>query len=46
HESIRRWRLQQALGRTQERRPDLLEKRVLSPEEEELLANYRQEQQP
>lgn len=43
HESIRRWRLQQALGRTQERRPDLLEKRVLSPEENELLAEYRRE---
>jgi tRNA (guanine37-N1)-methyltransferase len=44
HESIRRWRLKQALGRTQERRPDLLEKRVLSPEENELLAEYRREQ--
>jgi tRNA (guanine37-N1)-methyltransferase len=44
HESIRRWRLKQALGRTQERRPDLLDKRVLSPEEDELLAEYRREQ--
>ena len=41
HESIRRWRLQQALGRTQERRPELLRERGLSPEEEELLAAYR-----
>ena len=38
HEMIRRWRLKQSLGRTLERRPDLLEQRVLTPEEEELLA--------
>jgi tRNA (guanine37-N1)-methyltransferase len=43
HERIRRWRLQQALGRTQERRPDLLEDRELTPEEHELLAAYRRE---
>jgi tRNA (guanine37-N1)-methyltransferase len=43
HEAIRRWRLKQALGRTSERRPDLLEQRVLTPEEEELLAEYRRE---
>ncbi len=43
HEAIRRWRLKQALGRTLERRPDLLEQRVLTPEEEELLAEYRRE---
>lgn len=41
HEEIRRWRLKQALGRTQERRPDLLQGRDLSPEEQELLAEYR-----
>jgi tRNA (guanine37-N1)-methyltransferase len=46
HESIRRWRLKQALGRTFERRPDLLENRELSPEEQDLLAEYRQEKQP
>ncbi|MFK7977742.1 MAG: tRNA (guanosine(37)-N1)-methyltransferase TrmD [Halioglobus sp.] len=40
HAVIDRWRLQQALGRTYERRPDLLEARGLSPEEEELLAAY------
>ncbi|MAC33123.1 MAG: tRNA (guanosine(37)-N1)-methyltransferase TrmD [Haliea sp.] len=45
HARIRRWRLKQALGRTLERRPDLLEGRVMTPEEEELLALYRQEQQ-
>jgi tRNA (guanine37-N1)-methyltransferase len=43
HEAIRRWRLKQALGRTLERRPDLLEQRVLTPEEAELLAEYRRE---
>jgi len=43
HEKIRRWRLKQALGRTHERRPDLLEGRVLSPEEQNLLADYLRE---
>ena len=38
HEAIRRWRLQQALLRTRERRPDLLQDRRLSPEEEKFLA--------
>jgi len=37
HELIRRWRLQQALGRTRKRRPDLLERRELSSEERRLL---------
>jgi tRNA (guanine37-N1)-methyltransferase len=40
HEQIRRWRLKQALGRTYERRPDLLEGRAMTPEEDELLAEY------
>jgi tRNA (guanine37-N1)-methyltransferase len=40
HAAIRRWRLQQALGRTWERRPDLLERRVLSDEEKILLDEY------
>ena len=43
HEEIRRWRLKQALGRTLERRPELLDGRVLTPEEEELLADYLRE---
>ncbi len=43
HEQIRRWRLKQALGRTQERRPDLLEGRAMTAEEEELLAEYNRE---
>ena len=45
HEKIRRWRLKQALGRTHERRPDLLEARVMSPEEEDLLAEYLRERE-
>ena len=40
HEKIRRWRLQQALGRTWLRRPDLLEERGLSQEEQALLDEF------
>jgi len=40
HEHIRRWRLMQSLGRTQERRADLLDCRSLSGEETKLLAEY------
>ncbi|WP_339079797.1 tRNA (guanosine(37)-N1)-methyltransferase TrmD [Pseudomonas sp. TMP9] len=40
HEHIRRWRLQQSLGRTHERRADLLESRSLSGEEKKLLEEY------
>jgi tRNA (guanine37-N1)-methyltransferase len=40
HEAIRRWRLQQALGRTWQRRPDLIESRVLSAEERFLLDEF------
>ena len=40
HEAIRRWRLKQALGRTSERRPDLLERRQLTEQERELLLEY------
>lgn len=43
HEAIRRWRLQQALGRTLQRRPDLLQGRVMTPEENELLAAWCRE---
>ncbi|MCB1709241.1 MAG: tRNA (guanosine(37)-N1)-methyltransferase TrmD [Halioglobus sp.] len=43
HEQIRRWRLKQALGRTLERRPDLLSGRAMKPEEEQLLAEYLRE---
>jgi len=43
HAEINRWRLMQALGRTWQRRPDLLEKRTLSAEERALLDEYRRE---
>ena len=44
HAAIARWRLKQALGRTWQRRPQLLEQRPLTAEEQELLDEYRQEQ--
>lgn len=40
HAAIKRWRRQQALGRTFERRPDLLQHRKLCDEDENLLADY------
>lgn len=40
HEAIRRWRLGQALARTLERRPDLIEHRTLSDEERAMLDEY------
>jgi tRNA (guanine37-N1)-methyltransferase len=43
HAAIRRWRLQQALGRTAERRPDLLARVALDAEREALLAEYMNE---
>jgi tRNA (guanine37-N1)-methyltransferase len=43
HEKIRRWRLKQALGRTWQRRPELLTARELSKEEAKLLEEFRQE---
>ena len=47
HEKIRRWRLKQSLGRTWQRRPELLAGRVLekplSKEETQLLAEYKAE---
>ncbi len=46
HAAIRAWRLKQSLGRTWERRPDLLRDRVLSKEERELLAAYQREHSP
>jgi tRNA (guanine37-N1)-methyltransferase len=41
HAAIRRWRLKQALGRTWLRRPDLLEGRELTQEEQALLEEFR-----
>jgi len=43
HSDIARWRLKQALGRTWQRRPDLLEKRTLSVDESALLEEFRKE---
>ena len=37
HEKIRRWRLQQSLMRTQQRRPDLLDRLALNKEQQVLL---------
>jgi tRNA (guanine37-N1)-methyltransferase len=44
HAEIERWRLQQALGRTWLRRPDLLAKRNLSAMEAKLLEEFKREQ--
>ena len=46
HAAIRRWRRKQALGRTWERRPDLIEQRALTEEDKRLLAEYRSERGP
>ena len=43
HEQIRRWRLKQALGRTWQRRPDLLAGRTLSSEEGRLLEEFKRD---
>lgn len=43
HADIARWRLKQALGRTQERRPELLAARGMSDQERALLDEYRNE---
>jgi tRNA (guanine37-N1)-methyltransferase len=44
HERIRRWRRMQSLGRTRDRRPDLLDAATLSDEDRQLLVEYdRQE---
>jgi tRNA (guanine37-N1)-methyltransferase len=45
HAQIERWRLKQALGRTWQRRPELLEKRGLSPQERVLLDEFRKDNQ-
>lgn len=44
HEHIRQWRLKQSLGRTWQRRPDLLADRVLTAEQQALLDEFRREQ--
>ena len=46
HAEIAKWRLKMALGRTRERRPDLLANRQLTKQEARLLAQYQQEHAP
>ena len=43
HAAIARWRRKQALGRTWERRPDLMDESALSKEDRKLLEEYRGE---
>ena len=43
HEEIRRWRMKQALGRTWQKRPELLRDLELTDEQRELLDLYRSE---
>jgi len=45
HEEIRRWRLQQALGRTWLRRPELLNDMVLDNEQQSLLDEFKTQYQ-
>jgi tRNA (guanine37-N1)-methyltransferase len=45
HAAIARWRRKQALGRTWDRRPDLIDEAKLSREDRQLLDEYRREQQ-
>lgn len=44
HEAIRKWRLKQSLGRTLQKRPDLLEKMTLTDEQKALLEEFIGEQ--
>lgn len=43
HAGISRWRMKQSLGRTWQRRPDLLSKRVLTDDERGLLEEFKRE---
>ncbi len=43
HADIERWRMKQALGRTWQRRPDLLKNKNLSAEQEYLLKQFKSE---
>jgi tRNA (guanine37-N1)-methyltransferase len=45
HAEIETWRMKQALGRTWQRRPDLLEKTRLTPDQAKLLEEYKREDQ-
>lgn len=46
HKAISRWRLQQSLGKTWQKRPDLIKMRSLTGEEQQLLAEYLKENSP
>lgn len=41
HAEIERWRLQQSLGRTWQKRPDLLEKKQLNQQQQQLLEQFK-----
>jgi tRNA (guanine37-N1)-methyltransferase len=43
HADIARWRMKQSVGRTWQKRPDLLKKKTLSAEQERLLAQFKVE---
>ncbi|MCP4681514.1 MAG: tRNA (guanosine(37)-N1)-methyltransferase TrmD [Desulfobacterales bacterium] len=43
HEKVRLWRRKESLKRTLEKRPDLLQKADLSPEDKDILAELREE---
>jgi tRNA (guanine37-N1)-methyltransferase len=43
HDKIRQWRLKQSLGRTWQRRPELLNDLALTEEQKRLLAEYQQD---
>jgi tRNA (guanine37-N1)-methyltransferase len=45
HAAIARWRRKQALGRTRDRRPDLVDEKSLSREDRQLLEEYLRERQ-
>jgi tRNA (guanine37-N1)-methyltransferase len=45
HAAIARWRRKQALGRTWERRPELIDEKSLAKDDRQLLEEYRREQQ-
>jgi len=45
HAEIARWRLKQSLGRTWQRRPEMLAARGMSAEEAALLEEFRREQE-
>ena len=46
HEKVRKWRLKQSLALTLRRRPDLLEKRILTEEERQLLSEITSHNPP